>query len=72
MTKEDLRDKFREKTGENIFKLVNTEVVTNSSYIVWLENKVLKTTVCDYCDGTGFDSYPNHSTTHGVCPKCQP
>jgi len=28
--------------------------------------------VCDYCGGSGYDPYPNHSTTHAVCPKCQP
>jgi len=26
---------------------------------------------CEYCEGTGFDSYPNHSTTYPVCPHCQ-
>ena len=27
--------------------------------------------VCDHCKGSGLDSYPNHSTTYPVCPKCQ-
>lgn len=27
--------------------------------------------VCDHCNGTGWDSYPNHSTTFPPCPKCQ-
>jgi len=33
---------------------------------------VSKSFICDYCNGTGWDSYPNHSTTHAPCPKCQP
>lgn len=28
--------------------------------------------VCDYCNGTGWDSYPNHDTTMRPCPECQP
>jgi len=25
---------------------------------------------CKDCNGTGFDPYPNHSTTHAVCIWC--
>lgn len=35
----------------------------------WLEE--LSEPICDYCGGTGYDSYPNHSTTYAVCPKCE-
>ncbi len=28
--------------------------------------------LCDYCNDTGWDSYPNHDTTMRPCPECQP
>jgi len=28
--------------------------------------------LCDYCNDTGWDSYPNHDTTIRPCPECQP
>lgn len=34
--------------------------------------KEQKIKACDYCNGSGWDSYPNHSTTMPPCPKCQP
>ncbi|MFK5856580.1 MAG: hypothetical protein QM503_10645 [Bacteroidota bacterium] len=36
----------------------------------WAVNN--KVAVCDYCSGTGWNSYPNHSTTMPPCPKCKP
>ena len=35
-------------------------------------HSVSKYVVCDYCNGTGWDSYPNHDTTPRPCPECQP
>ena len=33
---------------------------------------VSKSVICDYCQDTGWDSYPNHDTTMRPCPECQP
>ena len=33
---------------------------------------VSQSVVCGYCNGTGWDSYPNHDTTQRPCPECQP
>lgn len=32
---------------------------------------LIKLINCDYCNGTGYDPYPNHSTTPAPCPECQ-
>lgn len=34
-------------------------------------NNEERVAVCDHCNDTGWDSYPNHSTTMPPCPKCQ-
>lgn len=26
--------------------------------------------VCNYCQGSGYDPYPNHDTTMRPCPEC--
>jgi len=82
MKREDIQEQFRVEKQEPIFTVNKLDVSVNNKYVVWLENKILalsidsvivpKGTVCDYCGGSGWDSYPNHSTTHAPCPKCQP
>ncbi len=27
--------------------------------------------VCTHCEGSGWDSYPNHSTTYPICTWCE-
>lgn len=44
----------------------STENLNRDSMIIGFE----KPSVCDRCNGSGFDPYPNHDTTMRPCPKC--
>lgn len=44
------------------------KVKEEDSPITELEKRMEK--VCEYCGGSGYDSYPNHDTTMAPCPEC--
>lgn len=34
-------------------------------------NEIEKAAPCSYCNGLGYDPYPNHDTTMRPCPECE-
>ena len=65
---------YLESEGIDIEQCVKDgmEIIERTKALVLANISQQSELVCDYCNGTGWDSYPNHSTTHAVCPKCQP
>lgn len=72
MKSSDIREQFRKEKDQPIFTVSKLDVNISNEYVCWLESKVIELSVCNYCKGSGWDSYPNHDTTPRPCPECQP
>lgn len=55
-------------TGEEMIKLTPEELQNKIKEI--RERLGMRTDVCEHCDGTGFDSFPNYSTSYPTCTWC--